>query len=207
MILQLLYTAGFEKCAVARAQGTILLTHHTPLDEPDASITWIVSAMENLMEVEAQLVPRMQKDVSLHRRLKWAIVIRDRILSLGRRRSQVLFVDISTLGWLEECDFKDEMTASLVYSKEAKRFLFKVLQAQCRLAVLLTDVVALSFPSFASVLPLSVQEFYDLTCKIKSVSKALANWKVETQFGVAIADAQRQKSINVFVNMTLMYYE
>lgn len=141
LALELLFDLNTEARPSAKAQGAILLTHHTSAENPQAGSLWITRAIENTMTIDAQpsLVVEDVKE-NLRKRLWWAILLRDRSLCTGlRRRPQVTSINLHGWSdWLSDNDFADEMQHSRVYNYEAKRRLLQALQEQCQLAVLLT---------------------------------------------------------------------
>lgn len=105
--MKLLYDSNAETRPFAKAQGAVLLTHHTSAEYPRAGGWWLTRAIENATIACAQ--PSCAENVkrSLKKRLWWSILLRDRSLCIGlRRQPQLISVDRSELsGWLSEEDF------------------------------------------------------------------------------------------------------
>lgn len=125
---------------------------------------------------------------------------------MGRHRSPLFFPDPSSLEDLEEADFEDEILHSDVHTPTIKRFLVKVLQAQCQLVPILTDVATLLFPT-SDYTPGSSTKYEKLAAKVEKISEALSSWKTETLPSLSSEDSQQYQPVKVFVNLTLMYYQ
>ena len=206
--MKLLYETKFEADELAIAQGALLLTYHTPPDNPEASMSWIACAMEYSNKAKNNpLSLNDPKRKSLLRRVDWAIISRDRILSLGRHRSPLLSIDVIRMYPVTCADFEDEIWHSRVHSPDTKRVLIRVFQAQCRLAIVLTDVASLSFSTGMDVPNLSSDQYFDLLTEIRLVSIALSSWKSDTQSQLTYEEQNQHQSIKVFANLTLMYYQ
>ncbi|GAB1198107.1 hypothetical protein APSETT444_007415 [Aspergillus pseudonomiae] len=167
--------------AFAKAQGSALLAHHTSAQDPQASNIWLMRAIQNAMIVGCGPGPGdSQINLSMMKRLWWSMVLRDRVLSIGlRRRPQITSVEFNMgANWLTEEDFADEIVNSRVYDPELKIELFQVLQEQCKLAVLLTDMVALVFSSQGVSSPsLSLTEFQAVLAAIRRIKRYLTKWE------------------------------
>lgn len=171
-------------------------------------MSWIACAMEYSNKAkEISLSPSDPKRESLLRRVDWAIISRDRILSLGRHRSPLLSTDVTGMSPVTNADFEDEIWHSRVHSPDTKRILIKVFNAQCRLAIVLTDVASLSFPAALDVPNLSRDQYFDLLTEIRLVSMALSSWRSDTQTQLTYEEQNQHQSIKVFANLTLMYYQ
>lgn len=152
--LQTLFDLKAETQHSANTQGAILLTHHTSAEAPRAGSLWLTRAIESAVMIDSQpLEPAANFSRSLKKRLWWSIIARDRSLCIGlRRRSQISSLHLYACeGWLTEEDFEDEMHHSIYYDYETKKRFLAAFQEQCRLAVILTDLVSLVFmPRVAS---------------------------------------------------------
>ncbi|GMG23408.1 unnamed protein product [Aspergillus oryzae] len=181
--LPVLDEAGFwpENDAFAKAQGSVPLAHHTSAHDPQASSIWLMRAIQNAMIVGCGPGPGDQGiNLSLMKRLWWSMVLRDRVLSIGlRRRPQITSVEFNMgANWLTEEDFAEEIVSSRVYDPQVKILLFQVLQEQCKLAVLLTDMVALVFSSQGVSSPsLSLAEFQAVLAAIRRIKRYLTKWE------------------------------
>ena len=146
-----------------------------------------------------------QINLSMMKRLWWSMVLRDRVLSIGlRRRPQITSVEFNMgANWLTEEDFADEIVNSRVYDPELKIELFQVLQEQCKLAVLLTDMVALVFSSQGVSSPsLSLTEFQAVLAAIHRIKRYLTKWEAVS----IVPPSTSHETVTFFTHLTWMYY-
>lgn len=193
----------------ARAQGAIFLTHHTSAEAPQAGSLWLTRAIENAMLIDTKPALSLEKVPTIvKKRLWWSILLRDRSLCIGlRRQPQIASHNLHRCReWLKEEDFEQEMRGSLVYNYEAKKSLFSALQDQCRLAILLTDLVSLIFTP--RVTTYSKDSFRVLMCTIEDIKKSLISWEAQAQSPLS----QDRKACHhdpaiATKNLTFMYYQ
>ncbi|OGM49895.1 hypothetical protein ABOM_001521 [Aspergillus bombycis] len=203
---KLLFDLQAENDAFAKAQGSALLAHHTSAQDPQASSIWLMRAIQNAMVVGCGPGPGDREiNLSMMKRLWWSMVLRDRVLSIGlRRRPQITSVEFNMgANWLTEEDFADEIVNSRVYDPELKIQLFQVLQEQCKLAVLLTDMVALVFSSQGVSSPsLSLAEFQAVLAAIRRIKRYLTKWEAVS----IVPPSTSHEAVTFFTHLTLMYY-
>ncbi|KAL4985594.1 hypothetical protein BDW68DRAFT_198626 [Aspergillus falconensis] len=224
-----LYDLHTEDRPYYLAQGAVILTLHTSASEPQISSLWLTRAIQNALIIgngtppgALEAVARAETEgvkMRMKKRLWWAIILRDRSLCLGlRRRPQVTSFDMS-MGIVTELpddgDFADEIADSPVYSPEIKRMLLKVLQEQCRLAVLLSEMITFVFASHGIAAPsLSLEQFNEELGKIARTKSAMARWEqcsslnpwIETE-GKSNGKGKVPEAVMLFVNFTYMYYQ
>lgn len=142
-------------------------------------------------------------------RLWWSILLRDRSLSLGlRRRPQTSPCELRMMGDLpDERSFTDEINGSHVYDPYTKRALFTVFREQCRLAVVLTEMVSLVFEtnmfSFSS---LPYESFQTTLVALGCIRASIQSWKASTPLS-QLENTDSHTAVVHFTNMTVMYYE
>ncbi|KAJ5601229.1 Transcription factor [Penicillium lagena] len=208
---QLLFDLKAEVRPSAKAQGAVLLTHHTSADHPQAGSLWLARAIENALIIGAQpsMLDEHLRD-SLKKRLWWSILLRDRSLCIGlRRRPQITSINLHGWSdWLREEDFAEELHSSRVYDLDAKRLLLQALQEQCRLAVLLTDLVSFIFcPRVKPTCFLSVEEFHGAMSNIERIRESLIEWEMQTQPALRLdAAPDAYGPVATIINLTYMYY-
>lgn len=195
-----------------RAQGAILLTHHTSAEAPQAGSLWLTRAIENVMLIDTKPALILEKVPTLmKKRLWWSILLRDRSLCIGlRRQPQIASHNLyGCREWLKEEEFEQEMRGSPVYDYEAKKSLFSALQDQCRLAVLLTDLVSLIFtPRVTTTVTYSKDSFRALMCTIDDIKKSLISWETQTQSPhPPDGKAGHHDPALATKNLTFMYYQ
>lgn len=190
-----------------KAQGAVLLTHQTSAEEPQAGSIWLMRAIESARLIDAQpcyLVENVKKP--LKKRLWWSILLRDRSLCIGLRRRAQVHVDYWE--WMKEEDFEEEIQNSQVYDEGTKRQLFHVFQEQCRLAVLLSDLVSLIFaPRTTLSCFLSVAEFEGLISTIERINRSLTEWEAQTPFlpPKPSQSTDLEDPVGILTNLTFMY--
>lgn len=166
-------------------------------------------AIESAMLIDAQ--PSLVIDnfgKSLKKRLWWSILLRDRSLCIGLRRRPQVYVEY--WDWLEEDDFEEEIQYSQVYDKATKRQLFQVLQEQCRLAVLLSDLVSLVFvPRGISSCFLTMAEFEGMMSTIERINQSLVEWEIKTPFPAPTPTepTDLDNPVAILTNLTFMYLQ
>jgi hypothetical protein len=195
----------------AKAQGAVLLTHHTSAIAPLAGSLWLTSAIENAMLIDAQ--PSLVEDYindSMKKRLWWSILVRDRSLCIGlRRRPQVTSLNLhGCRDWLREQDFEDEMHHSEVYDYQTKAIFLSALQEQCTLAILLTDLVSLIFnPRLTPTASYSEEEFESQMNTLNKVTHSLTQWHSKAHYPPNPRDNRCPHPSAALKNMTFMYYQ
>lgn len=211
-IFQLLYDLMAETRPSVRAQGAILLTHHTSAEVPQAGSLWLTRAIENAMIIDTKpsiTVENVPK--STKKRLWWSILLRDRSICIGlRRQPQIASHNLhGCRDWLGEEDFEQEMHGSPFYDYDAKMKLLKALQDQCRLAVLLTDLVCLVFtPRVTTIASYSKEAFRALMCTVEDIKTSLISWEAQAQAPVILDRmAGNHDPALTTKNLTFMYYQ
>ncbi|KAL3469751.1 hypothetical protein BJX99DRAFT_267911 [Aspergillus californicus] len=204
-----LYDLNAEDRPYQQAQGSVLLTLHTSAHEPQISSLWLTRAIQNAMIIGAQPGPTEDVAASLKKRLWWTIIIRDRSLCLGlRRRPQVTSFDMGLVGELpDEEDFADEIAHSRVYSPEIKRMMLKVLQEQCRLAVLLSEMITFVFASHGIAAPsLTLDQYDEELEKIARTKSAMQRWETCSPLH-QWTEGNAPEAVTLLTNFTYMYYQ
>ncbi|PKY00035.1 hypothetical protein P168DRAFT_337206 [Aspergillus campestris IBT 28561] len=179
-----LFDLSGEDRPYAKSQGCIILSHHTSGEEPQAASLWLTRAIQNAMTIGCKPGPSEDVEDSLKKRLWWSIILRDRSLCLGlRRRGQVTSLEFGMAAEpLDEEDFADEIRRSQVYEPDTKRMLVKVLQEQCRLSVLLTEMVSFVFASHGLAAPvMGFEQFHHELARIARIQRLLAQWEACSQ--------------------------
>ncbi|OQE25661.1 hypothetical protein PENFLA_c008G01993 [Penicillium flavigenum] len=210
----LLFQLRTEKRSHANAQGAVLLTLYTSAQEPQAGSLWLTKAIEYAMLIDTQPSPSVENvaiSLSLKKRLWWSILLRDRSLCIGLRRSpQVTSIRLyGWSDWLSIEDFSEELYHSQVYNYNTKKRLLDALQKQCELAVLLTDLVSLAFthPKTPRRL-LSMIEFQGLMSTIKSIKRSLDEWKLPVPLNSPneTSTSDGHDPVTSLTYITYMYY-
>ncbi|KAI0109037.1 hypothetical protein GGR51DRAFT_118512 [Nemania sp. FL0031] len=160
---KLLFDFDTESSLVCVAQAALLLTYWAPnwsLAAKKPNTAWLGVAIQNAKSAEAHIYSAMptfspvtepieyKKQNSL-KRLWWCCVFRDRLISLGMRRSiQVsrAHFDVDSNRSLGFSDLANEVGLSKVYNSETKRRLIEIFVQLGELCSVLTDLLTLVFP-------------------------------------------------------------
>ncbi|KAI1153153.1 hypothetical protein F4825DRAFT_474930 [Nemania diffusa] len=160
---KLLFDLDTESSLVCVAQAALLLTYWAPnwsLATKKPNTAWLGVAIQYAKSAEAHIYSAMptfspvtepieyKKQNSL-KRLWWCCVFRDRLISLGMRRSiQVsrAHFDVDSNRSLGFSDLANEVGLSKVYNSETKRRLIEIFVQLGELCSVLTDLLTLVFP-------------------------------------------------------------
>ncbi|GAB1201952.1 hypothetical protein APSETT445_000550 [Aspergillus pseudonomiae] len=207
---KMLYDTNSESNPLARAQGALLLTFHTTAEDPEATMTWNMCAIHNAIATGLDLHLSVQEpNISVKKRLWWSIFVRDRFLWLGRhRRPQFTSANFNmNIDYLHEEEMANEIIMSPFYEPNVKRLLLKVFQAQCRLAVILTDVITISFSASDGGAPhLSLHELDLYLTKIREVRAELTQWEETVYSPLHDTGIAEPESVGIMINLTAMHY-
>lgn len=119
------------------AQGCLLLSHQ--------ATTWLAIAIRSAITIGAHRpLKKADPDSNKKKRLWWSILIRDRAISLALRRSILVQPPLLDTAIQPPCesDFQDEIHHSRVYQPRAKKRFIKMLRAQFKLSLILTELLA-----------------------------------------------------------------
>ncbi|KAK2608706.1 hypothetical protein QQS21_002695 [Conoideocrella luteorostrata] len=211
---KLLFESKMEDRPRYLAQTAFLFSSYTTCADPQAANSWLSRAIELLLTAKDDFddpdrrTNKGKEQPSWKRRLWLSIIIRDRIICLGlRRRPQVMRNELNLAGEpLQEDDLMNENRNSRVYNTSTKRTLARVFQEQCRLAVLLTDMVSMLFTS-ESLQDATISST-DLSTKFSTVSstkKALSQW-IALSMLPSILDDTTCRAVKRMVKTSFMYY-
>lgn len=158
-----LFDFDTESSLVCLSQAALLLTYWAPnwsLAAKKPNTAWLGVAIHNAKSAEAHMYSAMptfspvtesimyKKQNSL-KRLWWCCIFRDRLISLGMRRSiQVsrAHFDVDSNTSLGFSDLSSEVGHSKVYNPETKRRLIEIFVQLGELCSVLTDLLTLVFP-------------------------------------------------------------
>lgn len=160
---QFLFDFDTESSLVCLSQAALLLTYWAPnwsLATKKPNTAWLGVAVHNAKSAEAHMYsamptfspitePIMYKKQNSLKRLWWCCIFRDRLVSLGMRRSiQVprAHFDVDSNTSLGFPDLASEIGLSKVYNPETKRRLIEIFVQLGELCSVLTDLLTLVFP-------------------------------------------------------------
>jgi hypothetical protein len=189
------------------AQCSLLLTYYTTTSDYECSTAWLKKAIATARDAQAHLYTSLSDSDErkpVLKRLWWCCLLRDRIMSLGlRRRLQIPPEDLdSSIVGLEEADFQEEIQQPLIYNSTTKRALVQWLSLVCELAVVLDDILALTYDTRPQASNLQH------ICDIKEQIYRLEEW-----YNIAVAKVRGvtqwpglHQSASTFINVMYIYY-
>lgn len=215
---KLLFDLNTESSSIALAQSALLLTYWPTsigIGPSKPNTIWLSMAIHYAKSVHAhRMLDRpsvppttisQDKRKRTLRRLWWCCIIRDRILSLGLRRSIQIPKKYPPL---ESEDFEEEINCSLVHEPSTKRHLVCILQRVMELCVVLTDLLPLLSLSDESLEEQRICHT-DSQSKLNECQQSLSDWYSATrrQFPIPRKGNQfRHQSVIVHTNMMYIYY-
>ncbi|SMR47309.1 unnamed protein product [Zymoseptoria tritici ST99CH_3D1] len=138
-LAKLVYDFGLERDAIASAQTCLLLSYNAPnYNLLRLNTYWVTNAIRFAKIERANSYHRIKDPVrsKLLKRLWWGVIFRDRILSLGLRRSIQVDLDPDWEGEkhvLRAEDFQSELGHSLVHDVETQLRIVEMIGVTCRL--------------------------------------------------------------------------
>ncbi|KAI1129246.1 hypothetical protein F5Y10DRAFT_238865 [Nemania abortiva] len=228
---KLLFDFDTESSLVCVAQAALLLTYWAPnwsLATKKPNTAWLGVAIQNAKSAEAHIYSAMptfspvaepleyKKQNSL-KRLWWCCVFRDRLISLGMRRSiQVsrAHFDVDSNRSLGYSDLANEVGLSKVYNSETKRRLIEIFVQLGELCSVLTDLLTLVFP-LDDVPGWGRQHGAEGAEKIRQCKVALKRWynAATLRFPVFGASSKttgekhlQHDSVILYTNLMYMFY-
>ncbi|KAF4983414.1 hypothetical protein FZEAL_1143 [Fusarium zealandicum] len=209
---KLLFDFGVESDAFIKSQAALLLTFEFSAAEPHTGSLWLSIAIQNAVVAQAHIFQapgsnRVHK--KRNKRLWWSLYWRDRVLTLGLRRPMQITpssfnVQLDTFTFE---DLKDEAHHSVVYDPKTKRHLTEILIFQCRLGVLLTEILAITYGPSAFDPTYSLDHFEETLSQIRTAKSRLARWKEDTEaaFYVFLGDGSTHQSLSLFSSQVYIY--
>ncbi|KAH8660221.1 fungal-specific transcription factor domain-containing protein, partial [Xylariales sp. PMI_506] len=216
---KLLFDFGGETDPVANARGALLLSYHASMrDQKRTNSLWLSTAIHFARGARAH---QCYLDNSLYenrdrqralKRLWWCCIVRDRILPLGLRR-QVHIIwggGDSVYPALNENDFEDEIACSRVYDPGTKRTLTRIFITLCDLAVSLTDVLGIIYPTSDSIdnCLSDTSTIRKRLGRINRCKSGLNTWfeKATVKFPTPAGILSKNESLILYTNLMYMYY-
>ncbi|KAL4860443.1 fungal-specific transcription factor domain-containing protein [Aspergillus spectabilis] len=127
-----LYDLEIYHTSLSAAQSAILLTYYASTKNPNTNSYWLSIALHHARVIQAHRYYEVKHEkANLLKRIWWACICRDRLLSLGlRRQFQISAHDFDfAQSVLTISDFSDEIHRSLVYSADSKQALIQLLSS------------------------------------------------------------------------------
>ncbi|KAG8668177.1 hypothetical protein FPOAC2_10063 [Fusarium poae] len=183
---KLLFDLGVETDAFTKAQAALLLTFQFSSVEPHAGSTWLAIGIQNAIVAQAHnfQAPGASTDHKKKRKmLWWSLFWRDRVVTLGLRKplqitSSSFNVNIEPV---TAHDLVDELNCSSVYDRGTKKYLADILTFQCRLAIILTEILSICYGPNAFDLTYSLDNFDRTLTRVRTAQMDLDNWRNEAE--------------------------
>ncbi|KAL4943488.1 hypothetical protein BDV06DRAFT_221148 [Aspergillus oleicola] len=212
-----LYESGIEKDCLVISQACLLLTYYTTDAERSSNSRWLRIAIRYAKKERAHLYGHLPegpaglgsgRKTSDLKRLWWCCMIRDRIISLGMRRPiQITPDDFDHhQRGLSFQDLEEECLQSEVYPPEAKVALCRVLASLCHLAVAVTDIIMLVYPTTQSM-PFNLADRRAQLDRLEETKFALLDWQLSW---VANPDGKEyfiHPSMTLYTNLCAIYFQ
>ncbi|RMJ18210.1 hypothetical protein BHE90_007229 [Fusarium euwallaceae] len=209
---KLLFDFGVESDPFTKAQAALLLTFQFSAAEPHAGSLWLSTGIQNAIVAQTHTFQAPGSTTALKRRNKrlwWSLYWRDRVLTLGLRKPlQITPSSFNVqLDLLTQDDMIDESHHSFVYDPKTKRHLTDILTFQCRLAILLTEVLALTYGPGSFDPTYSLDHFEATLSQMRTARARLARWKedAEAAFYVFLGDGHTHRSLTLFSSLIYIY--
>jgi hypothetical protein len=210
---QALFDLESEREQVVLAQGALLLSHYSSNLERHSNTFWLSVAIRSAKEYGAHLYEcdanLTKYERQMKKRLWWSCVLRDRILHLGLRRPLQIDCLYTSDKGLNDDDFDQDMGNSKVYDAGTQRLLAKILVAQTRLAVEMTDAITILYPPDGSLhIPLTCQETLDrVSLESDRCNAKLTAWFEDVHSWVSGFPKGCHASVSLYSSLMYIYYQ
>ncbi|KIA75428.1 hypothetical protein HK57_00072 [Aspergillus ustus] len=186
------------------AQTALLLTYYSSPTNPNINSYWLTVALHHARVIHAHRYYELNhhEKANLLKRIWWACVCRDRLLSLGLRRPFQIGAHEFDFrqSALTISDLSDEIHRSLVYSANSKRALIQLFNFQCELCVALT-------PGLTLLSPLTVAAVVNQEHLSNGIEE-LRRWHQHTQgqLNFLVEPGVEHDSTVLYKSLLLIYY-
>lgn len=112
-------------------------------------------------------------------------------------------------GGLNDEDLLEDIGKSEVYDSETQRFLAKILIAQCKLAVEMTDLITILYPSDSSLPVTSAHKegFNRASIEIDRCKSKLIDWYENVHSWVTKFPKNAHPSVTLYTSLMYIYYQ
>ncbi|KAL2844509.1 fungal-specific transcription factor domain-containing protein [Aspergillus pseudoustus] len=187
------------------AQTSVLLTYYSSPTNSNINSYWLTVALHHARVIHAHRYYELNhhEKANLLKRIWWACVCRDRLLSLGLRRPFQIGAHEFDFrqSALTISDLSDEIHRSLVYSANSKRALIQMFNFQCELCVALTPGLTLLSPLTAAAV---VNQEH-----LSNGIEELRRWHQHTQgqLNFLVEPGIEHDSTVLYKSLLLIYYQ
>ncbi|KAH6668928.1 fungal-specific transcription factor domain-containing protein [Halenospora varia] len=211
---KILFDCQAENEASVIAQGALLLSYYSTNSERHLNTSWLTIAIQSAKTHGAHLY-REDRGLTrysrkMKKRLWWCCVLRDRILPLGLRRPLQIthnHFDFSYGGLVDE-DFADDIGKSKVYDAATQRLLAKIIIAECKLAIEMTDIITTLYPSDIPhfITTASAKDFNSTSVEADRCKKKLIDWYNTINSWVCGIRKEAHASVILYTSLMYVYY-
>lgn len=194
------------------SQALTLLTYQSSGTDHLSNSTWLGLAIQQARLANAHVYyrcpPKAKYKRSDLKRLWWCIIIRDRVISLGMRRSLQIApsqFDAMAREPLQADDLSDEIEASKVYDADTKRVLCRILTSLCQLVASLTNLIDTLYP--LDPYPDCHASQTASIASIDDIQARLGYWQTYQMLRPSPDDYRIHKSVAFFKQLTALYFE
>ncbi|KAL6872907.1 N-terminal binuclear Zn cluster-containing protein [Trichoderma novae-zelandiae] len=198
---------------VVNAQVAVMLTYHSPTTSDTTNTYWMVNAVHYARCARADQYHALGDDNPRKLQLKrlwWACILRDRILSLSLRRPLNIGCDEFDFGLpgLGLADFSDEFEVSTVYDRPTKQILAHMMSAFCELIIPLNKALTILHPPAGPKTVASETDIQEESDACVETLQLLDVWyqKTRERFEMSTPSIGIHKSLTMFTKMTFIYY-
>lgn len=211
---KMLYSHMCDSDHITIAQSALLLSYYNSNSDAMCNSTWLSIAIEHAQAENAHLFDALvsfdDKSRAMLKRLWWCCILRDRVISLGMRRSLQIKADqFNTVGTsISLPDMQDELGGSEVYLADMKLALTWVLIRLCNFASAVTELLWILYPSFPDS-----EWGWNYTPEahweaLQRASSSLSAWEIDFARGIDDdSTSQSQPSVTLFVKLTSVYHQ
>ncbi|KAL7942524.1 hypothetical protein V8C42DRAFT_331252 [Trichoderma barbatum] len=198
---------------VVNAQVAVMLTYHSPAPSDTTNTYWMVNAVHYARCARADQYHVLNDDNPtklILKRLWWACILRDRVMSLSLRRPLNIGCDEFdfSLPGLSLADFSDELGVSTVYDRPTRQILAHMMSAFCELIIPLNKALTILYPAAGLKNVTSEADIRKESDACVETLQLLDVWyrKTQERFEISTPSIGVHKSLTMFTKMTFIYY-
>ncbi|KAL4887418.1 hypothetical protein BJY04DRAFT_212454 [Aspergillus karnatakaensis] len=194
-----LYNSTVEKDPLTIARATLLLTYYSSDSEVNANSDWLRIAIRHAKTAKATK--------SEMKRLWWSCLIRDRIISLGMRRSIQITAADSHLypEMFTKEEFNDEAFGSRAYKPEIKAALFDLLISLCQFVTAVTELVTMAYPEPKVMARMDSPRV--ALAGLETAKSALLLWELDWMVYMEGRNFALHSAVPLFSGLLCIYYQ
>lgn len=190
-----------------------MLTYYSPAPSDTTNTYWMVNAVHFCRCARADQYYTLSDDNPtklILKRLWWACILRDRVMSLSLRRPLNIGCDEFdfSLPGLNLADFSDELGVSTVYDRPTRQILAHMMSAFCELIIPLNKALTILYPAAGPKTTTSETDIQKDSDACVETLQLLDVWyrKTRERFEISTPSIGVHKSLTMFTKMTFIYY-